>query len=350
MLRRFGVLCFLAGLWFLPPAFSQQISDPQLDAFIQLHSQTLSPSACSGDYDLAQEQYFFCAKELRNQGNAPFVLWQASTSPAPAVVVLLHGLSDSPYYLHSVAQAIHAKGFNVVVGLIPGHGLTTNAETIFHDNNLRQVWRDYTDALITAVRPMGNKLLVGGFSTGGALAVDHILREPGSSDGLLLFSGALALADNAETLSKIPFAKVLGKWMDGDYQELGDNPYKYPSISSHAALILMDIIRNIRSALHESTGLKLPIFVAHSQADTVTPIEGVKGLLTFSLAEHTVVEAAESMAVCHAAIPLSKEQVTHIGIKDPNPLVPCDSPEYNPIHAQMIAMMQFYLLNIVNEE
>jgi alpha-beta hydrolase superfamily lysophospholipase len=321
--------------------------------FTALHSQTLTSQPCTEVSLLPEHAIRFCAQELRNDGNAPFILQHHTNSQqttAPAVVVLFHGLSDSPFYLHSIATALHAQGVNVVVGLLPGHGLRTGAEEILHDNQLRAIWRDYVDALIAAVRPLGQQVIVGGFSTGGALAVDYVLRHPGDTAGLTLFSGALKLADNAESLSKIPFAKWLAKWMDGDYPEQGDNPYKYPDISSHAALILMDIIRNIRTGLHDSTGLKMPIFVAHSQADTVTPIAGVRGLLTFSVAEHTVVEIAESMAVCHAAVPLTGQQVAQIGQADPNPLVACDSPEANPIHPQMIALLNSYLLSIVNQE
>ncbi len=328
-----------------------QPSESLVQDFIALHTQSLTATPCQNEPVLAPNQFLFCAQELRNASNAPFVLWHqqldGSVKTERPVVILLHGLSDSPFYLQSIAQAVHQAGMNVVVGLLPGHGLKTKAESILHDNNLRHIWRDYTDDLIRAAQSLGNGIVVGGFSTGGALAVDHILRHPGQTEGLLLFSGALALPDNAETLSKIPFAKWLSKWIDGDYIEEGSNPYKYPNISSHAALILMDIIRNIRAGLHDSTGLKLPIFVAHSQSDQITPIKGVKGLLSFSLAEHTVVEIDESMEVCHAAVPLNKQQVRQINEKDPNPLVNCDSPEYNPIHAQMIAMMQFYLLNSV---
>jgi esterase/lipase len=345
----------LNGLWLLfvlsTTVSYAQPNESFLHSFYDLHATTLTATVCHNEPTLADAQFVFCAEELRNAGNAPFVLWHRQFDGSMAtdhpVVVLLHGLSDSPFYLQSVAQAVHQAGMNVVVGLLPGHGLKTNSESILHDNNLRQIWRDYTDNLIAASNSLGNGIVVGGFSTGGALAVDHILRYPGQTKGLLLFSGALALADNAETLSKIPFAKWLSKWIDGDYPEAGTNPYKYPNISSHAALILMDIIRNIRTGLHDSTGLKLPIFVAHSQSDNVTPIAGVEGLLSFSVAEHTVIQIAESMAVCHAAVPLTKQQVQQINEKDPNPLVNCDSPEYNPVHAQMIAMMQFYLLNSV---
>jgi alpha-beta hydrolase superfamily lysophospholipase len=334
---------------------SARANQPEVAEFMALHSQTLTAQPCRSSSLLPPHAVVFCAQELRNDGNAPFVLrqpvaLQPAAQPTSAVVVLLHGLSDSPFYLHSIAQAIHAQGLNVVVGLLPGHGLRTGAEQILHDNELRAIWRGYVDALIKASRPLGQQVIVGGFSTGGALAVDYVLRHPGEIAGLTLFSGALQLADNAESLSKIPFAKWLAKWMDGDYPEQGENPYKYPDISSHAALILMDIIRNIRTGLHDSTGLKMPIFVAHSQADTVTPIEGVRGLLSFSVAEHTVVEIAESMAVCHAAVPLNAAQVAQIGEADPNPLVPCDSPEANPIHPQMIAFLNSYLLSIINKE
>ena len=350
MLRRalIGVSC---SLFFLCDVIASPLD--AVAAFQQLHASTLTEKTCERTYARAPQQFTFCAKELRNPGNAPYMMWHLDTAPEQpprGVVILLHGLSDSPFYMGSIAQTAYQAGYHVVVGLLPGHGLRNGATEVLHDNTLRAIWRNYTDALVATAAHLSDKIVVGGFSTGGALATDFVLRNPGSVQGLLLFSGALALPDNAETLSKIPFAKAISKWMDGDYPQQGeapyDNPYKYPDISSHAALILLDIIRNIRQALNESTGLKMPMFVAHSQADSVTPIEGVRGLLSFSVAEHTVVEIAESMDVCHAAVPLTTAQVRQINVKDPNPLVNCDSPEANPVHAQMAAMLDFYLRSL----
>ena len=281
-----------------------------------------------------------CGELLRNAGNAPFIL--AHAQPTKKLIVLFHGLSDSPYYLRSIAQELHAKGHTVVVGLLPGHGVN-NPTAVLHDPQLAQIWREYVQQVIATVRELGTELYVGGFSSGGTLATDYMLDHLANVDGLMLFSGALRLAENAETLSKIPFAKWISKIIDGDYVTTSQNPFKYPEISNHAALILMDIIRSVRKRLDTTSGINIPIFAAHSQYDQITPILGIQELISVAIAPHTLFEIAESMHVCHANLPLNQAQVSVIGLDDPNPLANCDVVKANPVYGHMMAMAVNFL-------
>ncbi len=272
---------------------------------------------------------------LRHPGNAPYIL--SHPQPTAKLVVLLHGLSDSPFYLRSIATHLHQQGHTVVVGLLPGHGVD-DPLPVLHNNELAQIWRDYLSQLIRVTRGLGSKLYVGGFSTGGTLATDYMLDHLADVDGLLLFSGALRLADNAETLSKIPFAKWVSKIIDGEYVTASKNPYKYPDVSNHAALVLMDIIRSIRQRLVDSTGVVIPIFAAHSHADQVTPITGIYELLNVTVGQNTFFAIDDSLNVCHANLPLDAQQVATIGIDDYNPLSNCDALAANPVHQHMLSM------------
>lgn len=305
------------------------------DKFAQLHTSMIGPLIPCDAYPIAQSSIQVCGEALRNAGNAPFIL--AHPQPTQKLIVLFHGLSDSPFYLRSIAQGLYEQGHTVVVGLLPGHGIKAPI-SVLYDPNLAQIWRDYVAQVIDIVRPLGSELYVGGFSTGGTLATDYMLEHLAAVDGLMLFSGALRLADNAETLSKIPFAKWISKIIDGEYITTSSNPFKYPDISNHAALILMDIIRDIRSRLETTSGINVPIFAAHSQSDQVTPILGIQELIRVAIAPHTFFEISESMQVCHANLPLNQAQVDAIGIDEQNPLANCDTLKANPVHGHMLAM------------
>lgn len=305
------------------------------DKFAQLHAPMIGALIPCDAYPIVQSGIQVCGEALRNSGNAPFIL--AHPQPTQKLIVLFHGLSDSPFYLRSIAQALYAQGHTVVVGLLPGHGITDPIE-VLHDPDLAKRWRDYVVQVIDIVRPLGSELYVGGFSTGGTLATDYMLEHLAAVDGLMLFSGALRLADNAETLSKIPFAKWISKIIDGDYITTSSNPFKYPDISNHAALILMDIINDIRARLATTSGINIPIFAAHSQSDQVTPILGIQELIAVAIAPHTLFEIAESMQVCHANVPLNQTQVAAIGIDEQNPLANCNTLKANPVHGHMMAM------------
>jgi pimeloyl-ACP methyl ester carboxylesterase len=90
------------------------------------------------------------------------------------VVVLLHGLTDSPYSLRHVAQYYRDRGF-VAIGLrLPGHGTVPAGLT-----DVR--WEDWMAATRLAVRearrrmPAPTPLHLVGFSNGGALAMKYTL-------------------------------------------------------------------------------------------------------------------------------------------------------------------------------
>lgn len=335
-------LCLYSGF-----SYADSSLETIKNTFFELHSPRLGMAqTCTQPIEVSHNErqtshvIQHCAAGLRNDGNAPFILLHSQrTKP---VIVLLHGLSDSPYYMRSIATTLHAQGHTVVVGLLPGHGIDDPID-VLHSQDLASKWRDYTAQLINIAKPLGNKLVIGGFSTGGALATDYMLDNLTQVDGLMLFSGALRLASNAETLAKIPFAKWISKRIDGRYITTSLNPYKYPEISNHAALILMDIIRDIRQKLADSTGVNIPIFAAHSQFDQVTPIEGIHQLISYAIAPHTLFEIDASMKVCHANLPLDQAQVSYISLDDPNPLSNCDALKANPVHRHMLAMAVNFL-------
>ena len=96
-------------------------------------------------------------------------------SPRPlGGVLLLHGLSDSPYSIRALGQRLHAEGYTVLWLRVPGHG--TNPGALAHTTS-----EDWTAAVKIAMRglrdrvPEGAPLILGGYSNGGALSVLYAL-------------------------------------------------------------------------------------------------------------------------------------------------------------------------------
>jgi pimeloyl-ACP methyl ester carboxylesterase len=301
----------------------------------------LSISTSAVKAPAALERETWCAKELRNPDNAPFVLHHQKRTKK--VIVLFHGLSDSPFYLASIANSLAMAGHNVVVGLLPGHGLRENALAVLHDDHLAQLWREHVRDVFTAAKALGEEVVVGGFSTGGALAIDYALQYPTQVHSVVLFSAALSLPGNAETLTKVPFARYVAKWTELDYATSGPNPYKYPTVSSYAATELMAIIRDIRAMLSHAQRRNIPLFVSHSHADNVTPIDGVIDLLGRVDGDHVFLEIEEAMQVCHADLPLNKTQIKHLGKQPPERYNVCGEPKTNPVHGHMLSMLNHFL-------
>jgi len=90
-----------------------------------------------------------------------------------AGVLLLHGMSDSPYSLHNLAERLHSAGVYVVGLRIPGHGTAPSGLT-------RVTWQDMAAAVRIAMQHLSEKapgqaLHIVGYSNGGALAVNFVL-------------------------------------------------------------------------------------------------------------------------------------------------------------------------------
>lgn len=112
-------------------------------------------------------------------------------------VLLLHGLSDSPYSLRVLGKRLHTEGYTVVWLRIPGHGTSPCA--------LANVsWQDWTAAVKIAVRglrdllPDGIPLILGGYSNGGALSVHYALTSINDTvlpkaEAIVLFSPMLGI-------------------------------------------------------------------------------------------------------------------------------------------------------------
>jgi len=338
LVRQLFTLCALAT-WSCQHLYAQAL-DLAFDRFEQIYQQELGSSqACPKP---SEHEFTVCSEALRNKGNAPYILHH--NEPRAKVIVLFHGLSDSPFYFRSIAQSLYEQGYNVVVALLPGHG-KKDADADMQDSNLAERWRQHVATIVEFSAGLGEKEYIGGFSTGGGLASEYILMHPNKVRGLLLFSGALRLDSTVETMANIWGMRWVAKTLDGDYQTDGPNPFKYPSVSSFAALQLVDVIASTRDLMADKVSLNLPIFAAHSAADTTTLIKGVRDLLAYNQGQSELFEIDAQYQVCHANVVINEAQLQAMqydmnAAKDKEG---CELPGANPQHDKMIADLHAFL-------
>lgn len=112
-------------------------------------------------------------------------------------VLLLHGLSDSPYSLRALGQRLHAEGYTVLWLRLPGHGTCPAALAKVASNDwiaaVRVAMRGLRDRL-----PPETPLVLGGYSNGGALSVLYTLSAIDDSDlpqpsALILFAPMIGI-------------------------------------------------------------------------------------------------------------------------------------------------------------
>ena len=152
-------------------------------------------------------------------------------------VLLLHGLTDSPYTFRALAQALARENYWVLGLRLPGHGTAPSGL-------LTVTWEDMAAAVDRALAHLASRveaapLHIVGYSTGAPLALHHVLglpegaRRPAS---LVLVSPAIgvtpaaALAKWKARLARLP---GLGKLAWTDVLPEFD-PYKYNSFTANA--------------------------------------------------------------------------------------------------------------------
>lgn len=160
-------------------------------------------------------------------------------TPAAPVggALLVHGLTDSPYSLKALAEALYARGFEVTVLRLPGHGLWPAMLTAVDSDDWAAAVR-LAAADVAARTPAGRPYYVGGYSTGATLVLAHALdtladpalRRP---DRVLLLSPAVELprlaplANLLDLLAVLPVEPVQKVRWQSVLPEY--DPYKYNS-------------------------------------------------------------------------------------------------------------------------
>jgi alpha-beta hydrolase superfamily lysophospholipase len=189
--------------------------------------------------------------------NRTYVLMPDGT-PRGAVV-LLHGLTDSPYSLRHIASHYRSRGFVAIGMRMPGHGTVPAGLT-------RVRWEDWMAATRLAVRHSrdlagdGTPLHLVGYSNGGALALEYALEALDDAtvakpDQLVLISPMVGITSFAR------FAGVLGwpsafpgfakaAWLDTPPEY---NPFKYNSFPVNAARQSSQLVDEVHDKLLERT-------------------------------------------------------------------------------------------------
>ena len=199
-------------------------------------------------------------------------------------VLLLHGMSDSPYSLRAIGLALNAGGYRVLGLRVPGHGTIPSGLKHVH-------WRDMAEATTLAMQHLaaqldGGPIHIIGYSTGAALALDYALNA--EADGTLQKPASLVLMSPAIGVSP---AAALAQWNRrfSNLPGLGGlawldimpefDPYKYNSFATNAAEQVRNLTVNVSSritARDPATASPLPpILVLKSTVDATTSTSAV---------------------------------------------------------------------------
>lgn len=232
-----------------------------------------------------------------NNWNRSFEL----TAPdAPAGVLALHGMSDSPYSVRSIGQKLHASGAWVVGLRIPGHGTAPSGL-------LKTKWEDMDAAVRLAMKHLqeqlpGKPIYIVGYSNGGALAVQYALetlRDDAlpKAEGLVLLSPEIGITPVAALavwqsrlghvlgLKKLAWNSVLPEY----------EPFKYGSFALNAAVQARRLTVEIRKGL--------------GRAAKVGDLDRFPPVLAFQSAVDATVSASALVEVLFNALPDNRHEM-----------------------------------------
>jgi len=169
-------------------------------------------------------------------------------------VLLLHGMSDSPYSLRALGETLNQRGYWVVGLRLPGHGtVPSGLKTIS--------WEDMAATVRLGMKHLASKvgrdsIHIVGYSTGAPLAVDYALSalegttEPAPAS-LVLISPAIGISPAAALakwkglmahlpgLEKFAWADILPEF----------DPYKYNSFAINAGDQVHRLTRSVARAV-----------------------------------------------------------------------------------------------------
>ncbi len=204
-------------------------------------------------------------------------------------VLLLHGMSDSPYSLRALAEVLHDHGYWVVGMRMPGHGTAPSGLKYVKPEDMIAATRIGMARLSSSV---GDKPIhVVGYSTGASLALGYTLDaaeglvSPQASSLVLIspairIHSAAALASFKRGASSVPGLGGLA-WLSVMPEF---DPYKYNSFATNAADVVHQMTRSVddRIAARADTDPPLPpILALKSTVDATVTMEAiVDNLLT----------------------------------------------------------------------
>lgn len=284
-----------------------------------------------------------CPDFREPRGNWPRILHHGRRTAR--AVVLVHGLTDSPRYLRAIALRFAERGAGVVLPLLPSHGRRDPAREMRHADH--RAWRRTVEQAVEIATLLGEDVSIGGFSTGGALAVDHALRHPETIAGkVFLFSAALGLPWYARLMLATP---ALPRWGDRWNERranrgIGGNPYKYSRRFLVGGREVYRLIRAVRRRAGDDGDPfgrfehRDRIFVAHSECDMTIPHAAVLPLVRADDPQQHHIAAA-GLRVRHEELVLDAD-AGHDRLWPDEPPPPRANPEFDEMMAKALAFWE----------
>jgi esterase/lipase/1-acyl-sn-glycerol-3-phosphate acyltransferase len=235
-------------------------------------------------------------------------------------VVLLHGFMAAPYEMKELADYLGRRGVWVYVPRVKGHG--TSAPDLA--TRTSRDWLESVDEAYVMMSNICRRVVVGGFSFGGGLALDLAARVPEVA-GVFAVCPPMRLQDLSSRFAQA--ADLWNRLMDMAHyasakKEFVEISLEHPQINYARLPIsgISEMERFMAALVPKLTGIRIPALVVQSLGDPVVDPAGSRSLfeglaseekeyLAFDFDRHGILLDAGAERV-HAAVADFVERVS----------------------------------------
>ncbi|MBE9180887.1 alpha/beta fold hydrolase [Oculatella sp. LEGE 06141] len=185
--------------------------------------------------------------------------------PTSKVCLFFHGFTAAPYQFEPLGQALFDAGYNVITPLQPGHGQAGD----WGRNNPPplpeeiEVYQQFALDWLHQAQALGERVVVGGLSSGATLAAWLALEKPQQIDRTLLFAPYISGGNRVMNW----FVQILPYYFEWMNKELPGN-FGYDGFRIPALRIFLELGRTVVDRIKQAP--IAPLFVLSSEDDHAT--------------------------------------------------------------------------------
>jgi len=197
--------------------------------------------------------------------------WLVHGQRAARAVVLLHGLTATPYQFYPLGEALFEQGYNVLIPRFPYHALQDRLTETVARLKAEQLVETLCRALDIA-QGLGEKVSVAGLSMGGVVT-SWAAQNRSDVDSAMIISPAFAIQLIPIGLTPVAVSCILTmpnffRWWDPVLKDTPVPPLNnYPQLSSHALAQVMRLGLLVQAEARHKSPVAVKVVVVTNQND-----------------------------------------------------------------------------------
>lgn len=194
-------------------------------------------------------------------------------------VLLVHGLMAAPEEVREWAVHLHEQGFTVYAPRMAGHGTSSGDLAA----RTAEEWVESVERGLRILECCCTHVVIAGFSTGGAVALECAIRHPDAFEAIISISAPLRFRSLAAHLAEpLHFSNCLMETLGltglqkTHVRNHADNPHiNYLKCPVSSIVEIKRLMRRVKGRL---SGIRIPSLIMHADRDPKVDVRGGREL------------------------------------------------------------------------